>query len=71
MSLSQLGGDQPGAGGWLTPVILATQETEMGKIDVPGKPKQNTFQDPILVEKSLVWCVPVIPVLVVSIIKPG
>jgi hypothetical protein len=38
---------QPGTGGWLMLVILATQEAEM-RIMVQSHPKANSSQSPIL-----------------------
>jgi hypothetical protein len=37
---------------WLTPVILATWETEIQRILVPGQPRQKHLQDRIPVEKG-------------------
>jgi hypothetical protein len=33
---------------WLTTVILATWEAEIGRIVIPGQPRQKRFQDSIL-----------------------
>jgi hypothetical protein len=40
---------------WLTPVILATQKVKIGRILVPGQPKQKKFSRPHLNRKSWVW----------------
>jgi hypothetical protein len=34
-------------------VILATWEAEMGRIKIPGQPRQKSLQDPISMEKKL------------------
>jgi hypothetical protein len=52
---------------WLTPVILATQEAEMGRTTVPGQPGQTVQETPISAEKNWVWwCMHVIPATVGS-----
>jgi hypothetical protein len=38
------------------PVILAIWEAKMGRIEVPGQPRQKNLQDPILIEKNLGHC---------------
>jgi hypothetical protein len=38
--------------GWLTPVILATQEAEIRRIEVQSQIEANSSQDPILKKKS-------------------
>jgi hypothetical protein len=30
---------------WLTPIMLGTQEAEMGRITVQGQPRQKSLQD--------------------------
>jgi hypothetical protein len=46
----------------LTSVILATQETEIGRNEVQDKPGQKIIKIPISAEKSWVWWQePVIP----------
>jgi hypothetical protein len=50
------------------PVILATSETEIRRIMVPGKPRQKNWQDPISTEKAgRGGCTPVILAIAGSI----
>jgi hypothetical protein len=53
---------------WFTSAILATWEAEIGRITAPNKPRQKSFLDSILMEKSWVWwCKPVVPAIVESL----
>jgi hypothetical protein len=38
--------------GWLTPVILATQEVEIRRITVPGQPRQKVRKTPMSTNKT-------------------
>jgi hypothetical protein len=49
--------------GWLMPVILATKEANIRRIEVPSQPRENISQDPIskiaITRKGLVeWLKP-------------
>jgi hypothetical protein len=47
---------------WHTAIILATWETEIGRIKVCGQSRQKVCETSISVEKSgAQWCAPVIP----------
>jgi hypothetical protein len=45
--------DKPGPYQWLTPVILATQETEIRRVMIRSQPRANSLQDPISENKTL------------------
>jgi hypothetical protein len=48
---------------WLTPVIPAIQEAQMGRMTVQGQPRQKAKETPSQPTSWMWWYVPIIPVM--------